>query len=235
MATSSRPLSIGRAIGLLTRAQLSYRLSTIVFVLLLEFGLLSALLVFARPDLDEVTKIAAGLTLMFGCLLGVFGWGVDTFERRVRMLITLPVPRTAVAVSRLLGVFVMQAVVSGLAWFLTQLSALWRGEVAGDAYLFVLVAAWTLSFVYATLVFEEINVAANFSRTLVYGINVLFLALVFFAALHFEGFLTPTGLLIAVPLALGLAVAEVALFRARATFDVGVSPWHGLPTDWSGE
>ena len=232
---SSRTRSLVSVVWLLTRAQLAYRKSTIVVVLLIELAALATLLWLSAPQ-DETQNIAATMTLVFGAGLGAFGWGVDTFERRIRMLVTLPVSRTAVGASRVLGVVVMQLLVSCLAWLLIQLARLSEGFALEEAYLFTLTAAWALSFVIATFVFEEINVATNHNRVVLYCLNGLFAAVIFFVAFFVqepESLVADAGLLVAVPLASALAVAEVLLFRERKTFDVGVSPWHGLPTDWS--
>ena len=223
---------------MMTHVQLRYRAASIVVALAVEIGLVVGLWFFGGHSWASDVRVVTWVTFLVGFMLGSVGLSVDTGERRVRMLVVLPVRRTAVALSRLLGAAALPALIAVCAWVL-QILWLARGEsILDHSRELATVWAWAVVAIYSTMFFEEVNVALNSKKWLVYPINLFFAVLVFFFALsdiRFGRLLTFWWLVAGVNLSVFLAVVSVLLFRQRETFDVGISPWHGLPVDWSKE
>lgn len=232
-STTRASMSVPRETMLMLTTQLRYRQSTVFMALLLELGCLCFFLLLAESRERWVVAVIAA---MLGGVVNIFGFGVDAFERRIRLLVMLPVTRTAVALSRLLGPLVLQVLFTSVAWLLALGISLLRGEEMPPIGVFVLAATWSLALIYLSFVFEEINVALSGSKIAVYAVNVGLFILSGVAVMTFDHFFSSAGevgFLLAMPVTVVLFLLSVVLFRRRRTLDVGVNPWHGLPTDWS--
>ena len=220
-------------------AQLRYRRGSLLLVIALQSAALIAMqLTDPRPEM--YSRVAAALSVVLGGAVCVFAWGVDAAERRVRLLAMLPTSRLAISTSRLFAVALMQAAISFSAW-LVCLPLAFRHDMAGSIGTLVASGAvWIVALVYSSYFFEEINVALSRSKILLWIGNGAALALIFGLMFipegdFFELAFQPRYLTIAGGMILVFGVGSALLFQWRQSFDVGVSPWHGFPVDWSEE
>lgn len=223
----------------MVRAQLRYRLPSVLLVIGLQSAALVAMQL-ADPRPDKYARVAAALSVVLGGGICVLAWGVDAAERRVRLLAMLPTSRLSISTARLLAVALMQASISVAAW-LVCLPLAFRHDIVGT--MAVLVSSgglWIVALVYSSYFFEEMNVALSRSKILLWVGNAAALALIFSLMFlpdgdFFELAFRPRYLAVAAGMIVVFGLGSALLFQFRPSFDVGVSPWHGFPVDWSEE
>lgn len=223
----------------MVHAHLRYRRPSILLALALQSAALVAMQL-VDPSPDKYARVAAALSVMVGGAVCVFAWGVDAAERRVRLLAMLPTSRFSISTSRLLAVALMQATISLAAWLVSLPLALRHDAFGASAAPVASGGLWIVAFVYSSYFFEEMNVALSRSKVLLWIANAAAMGLIlmliwipqgdFFGMAFERAYLAVAGLMIFL-----FGLGSVLLFQWRQSFDVGVSPWHGFPVDWSEE
>lgn len=223
----------------ITWAQMRYRVPSMSLILLLLAGCLVAMqLAGAKPD--KYQNIAATLSILLGGLAAVYSWGIDAAERRVRLLAMLPVSRLAIAVSRLAAVASLLFMVSFLTWVVSLPVTSAHGTTLRFAAVLGGASVWMVALLFSSYFFEEMNIALSHRRLLLWGSNILAAALFMYLLLVplgdlFDVILEPETVAVGAFIGLVFGVGSAVLFHRRPTFNVGVSPWHGFPVDWSEE
>lgn len=221
------------------RAQVRYRRSSVLWAIGLQSVALVAMQL-AEPRPELFVRVAALLSVVLGGAVCVFAWGIDAAERRVRLLATLPTSRLSISTARLLAVASMQMMVSTAAWLVCLPFALGSDVVARLGTAMACGGLWIVALIYSSYFFEEMNVALSRNKVLLWVANAAALGFLFGLMLlpegdFFELALQPRSLAVAGAMILVFGSGSALLFQWRQSFDVGVSPWHGFPVDWSEE
>ena len=222
----------------LLAAQLAYR-RTALLVVLGAITVFFAVLVLLGMEGDAVFELASALAFFAGGALGVHAWVIDAKERRIRFLCTLPVSRPAISGARLLGAVSIQLLVAIPT--LGAVAATAEPTMMPEQLRSVASAnLWALAIVLSCFFFEEVNVALSRWRVLLWIVNlapvVAALWLVAAAGSAAEMLIaSPAALPIAALACAAIAAATLLLFSSRRSLDIGVSPLHGFPVDWSRE
>lgn len=220
-------------------AQMRYFKNMMVFATTLLVAAL-LVLIFAASKIEQVESIM--LVLLIAASLGVqvACWFTDLKERRVLLLLSLPLSRWRVAFGFFLVPMVVQAVLTCAV--LAPIPWLWlRHGTSFDVFellarLFA-ISGGMLVLIYGSELFCELLIRISGSKILIVGANVLFAVFIFtggFGLFNFVDLLT--GKLsgwASWGAGLSLLVLTMLFFVARANHTMGIHPVYGTPQDWS--